>query len=453
MNSNKVIRQFFTTAIILAILSFSAESFALDIAKQTLPNGLKVFHSERKNLPIVVLTLLIKTSSLNETDEKAGTASLTAKLLTEGTTNRSSIQISEEIDFLGASIGAGANKDYTTVSLGVLKKDLQKGFELFADILLKPSFPEEELKRKKEQLKGMLKRQEDEPGFLADKAFIREVFGSHPYGRLSEGSVESIDKITRKDLADFYRANYRPDNALLTVAGDISKTELDALIDRYLKSWTVAEVAAPSTHKAPENIQRNAPKVVIIDKNITQANIILGHAGISRENPDYYAVSVMNYILGGGGFASRLMKIVRDDMGLAYSIHSSFASNKYPGAFEVEVQTKNESADVVVKEILKQMQRMRSEYVSEQELSDAKAYLTGSFPRRLETTSKIVDFISAVQFFNLGDDYIQKYPSYIKSITKEDVRRVAEKYLNPEAYVLVLVGRQSEMKLHQLQAP
>ncbi len=328
MNSNKVIRQFFTTAIILAILSFSAESFALDIAKQTLPNGLKVFHSERKNLPIVVLTLLIKTSSLNETDEKAGTASLTAKLLTEGTTNRSSIQISEEIDFLGASIGAGANKDYTTVSLGVLKKDLQKGFELFADILLKPSFPEEELKRKKEQLKGMLKRQEDEPGFLADKAFIREVFGSHPYGRLSEGSVESIDKITRKDLADFYRANYRPDNALLTVAGDISKTELDALIDRYLKSWTVAEVAAPSTHKAPENIQRNAPKVVIIDKNITQANIILGHAGISRENPDYYAVSVMNYILGGGGFASRLMKIVRDDMGLAYSIHSSFASNK-----------------------------------------------------------------------------------------------------------------------------
>lgn len=453
MNSNKGTQYVFAAVLIFATLAFTAESFAIDIEKQTLLNGLKVFHAERKSLPIVVLTLLIKTSSLDESDEKAGTASLTAKLLTEGTANRGAMQISEEIDFLGASLGAGAGKDYTTVSLGVLKKDLQKGFALFADIFLRPSFPEEELKRKKDQLKGMLKRQEDEPGFVADRAFIREVFGSHPYGRLTEGSVESIDRITRQDLADFYKSNYRPDNALLTVAGDISKAELDTLIDRHFKGWQSVGIAALSTHKAPENMQRHTPKVVVIDKDITQANIILGHAGIAREDPDYYAVSVMNYILGGGGFASRLMKIVRDDMGLAYSIHSSFSGNKYPGAFEVEVQTKNESADVVVKEILKQLQRMRSEYVSEQELSDAKDYLTGSFPRRLETTSKIVDFISAVQFFNLGDDYIQKYPYYIKSVTKEDVRRVAEKYLNPESYVLVLVGRQSEMKLHQLQAP
>lgn len=453
MNSNKGILHIFALVLILTLFVFSGETFALDIKKQDLPNGLKVFHAERKNLPIVVLTLLIKASPLDESDEKAGTASLTAKLLTEGTAGRSAMQISEEVDFLGASLGAGAGKDYTTVGLGVLKKDLQKGFELFADILLRPSFPEEELKRKKEQLKGMLKRQEDEPGFVADRAFIREVFGSHPYGRLTEGSVKSIDAITRQDIIDFYRANYRPDNAFLTVAGDISQAELDTLLGLYLKDWKGPGTAGPSKHKAPEKAQRTTPKVIIIDKDITQANIILGHAGIARENPDYYAVSVMNYILGGGGFASRLMKIVRDDMGLAYSIHSGFSGNKYPGAFEVGVQTKNESADVVVREVLKQMRRIKTELVSDKELSEAKSYLTGSFPRRLETTSKIVDFVSAVQFFDLGDDYIQRYPSYINSVTKEDVRRVAEKYLNPESYVLVLVGRQSGMKLHQLQAP
>lgn len=159
----------------------------------------------------------------------------------------------------------------------------------------------------------------------------------------------------------------------------------------------------------------------------------------------------MNYILGGGGFASRLMKVVRDEMGLTYSIYSSFSGNKEPGQFEVEVQTKNESAGTVIKEILKQINKIKTETVTNQELKDAKAYLTGSFPRRLETSRRIADFLAAVQFYNLGDDYIEKYPDYISRVTKEDILRVAKKYLNSENYILVIVGNKKKMDLSYIQ--
>jgi zinc protease len=186
-------------------------------------------------------------------------------------------------------------------------------------------------------------------------------------------------------------------------------------------------------------------KIVVIDRDITQANIIIGHRGISRDNPDFYAVSVMNYILGGGGFASRLMTTVRDEMGLTYSIHSSFRGRKEPGKFEVVVQTKNEFAGIAVKEILAQMNTIRKEPITDEELEDAKLFLTGSFPMRLETSRRIADFLAVKEFYNLGDDYIEKYPEYINSVTKEDVLRVAQKYLDPENYVLVIVGNKDRL--------
>lgn len=431
----------------LLSIAFSFPSYALEVKKQTLSNGLKVLHSERHNLPVVVLTLLIEASPFDEAEDKAGMAYLTARMLTEGTTKRKAMEIGGEIEFIGASLGAGANRDYTTVSLSVLKKDIEKGFEIFSDVLLNPSFPEDELKRQKEQIKGALKQQEEEPGFVASRTFIREVFGEHPYGRLTQGSSESIDRISRDDLTAFYRRHYLPGNAVLTIAGDLSAAELGSLTDRYLGGWKAEQKSADKDRKTKAVEGTKAPKVVVINKDITQANIIFGHLGISRGDPDYYAVSVMNYILGSGGFASRLMKVVRDDMGLAYSIHSSFAGNRYPGQFEVDVQTKNESAGTVITEIIKQINRIRTTPVSDQELADAKSYLTGSFPRKLETTSKIVEFISAVQFYNLGDDYIEKYPHYINSVTKEDVLRVAAKYLDPANYVLVVVGRKDLLNL------
>jgi zinc protease len=428
-------------------LLLPASAYCLEIKREILPNGLKILHSQRHDVPIVMVTLLIKASPFNEPPDKAGTAYMTSKMLTEGTVKRTSMQISHEIEFIGASLQASVGADFTTISLSVLKKDIDKGFDVFSDILLNPLFEESELNRRKDLTKGSLRRQEEEPSFVASKTFMAKTFGNHPYGRLITGDAESIDRISRDDIEKFYKDNYLPDNAVLSVVGDISSEELKALVEKYLGAWKGAKKTAALQRLADDKRQDDKSSVTLINKDLTQANIILGHKGISRDNPDYYKVSVMNYILGGGGFASRLMKTVRDELGLAYSIHSMFAANKEPGQFSVEVQTKNESANEVVVEIIRQMKRMRKESVSDDELKDAKAYLTGSFPRRFETSRKIADFLAAVEFYKLGDDYIEKYPQYINSVTKEDVKASAEKYLHPDNYVLVIVGNTMKIKL------
>ena len=245
-------------------------------------------------------------------------------------------------------------------------------------------------------IKGSLRQQEEDPSFLADRAFKKEVFGEHPYGRLIEGSTNTLDTITKDDLVTFYSGFFLPNNAILSVAGDLTSDELDSVMKKYLGAWKKADL--PLIPRA--DIEGKKVKSVIkIDRDLTQANIIVGHLGISRDNPDYYAVSVMNYLLGGGGFSSRLMQSVRDKMGLAYDVHSFFSAYKEEGSFQIGVQTKNESANIALDEILKQIERMRSEMVSDEELSDAKAYLTGSFPRRLDTSRKIADFFASVEFY------------------------------------------------------
>lgn len=430
--------------LIFFFCNLSSDADALNVNRTVLPNGLTVLHSENHSLPIVMLTLIVKGGQVHEPDAKAGLANLTAELLTEGTKNRTSRDISEEIDFIGASLDASAGNDFTTVSLSVLKKDIQKGAELFSDILLNPTFPQDEIDRKKELIRGFLKQREEDPSFLAGRAFRKEVFGEHPYGRLPEGSAESLRDITQEDLARFHKEYFRPNNSILSVAGDLTNAELQELIQRYLDGWKKADVSERKTGKLKKEMIR---KTIKIDKDLTQANIILGNLGISRHDPDYYAVLVMNYILGGGGFSSRLMSSVRDKMGLAYDVHSFFSANNEEGAFQVGLQTKNESANTAISEVLQQIERIRREEVSDEELSEAKSYLTGSFPRRLDTSRKIADFLASVEFFHLGLDYATKYPEYINAVTKEDVRRVAKKYLTPEHYILVVVADQKKAEL------
>jgi zinc protease len=443
-NSLKTHRVFLFLLLFTVYCLLSTNVLALNVKRTYLPNGLIVLHSENHSLPIVMVTLLVKAGQINEPKDKAGLTNLLAELLTEGTKHRTSKDISEEIEFIGASLDASAGSDYMTVTLSVLKKDIDKGFELFSDILLNPIFPQEEIQREKLLIKGILKQKEEEPAFIANRAFKKEVFGEHPYGRLIEGSVETIESIKRDDLLSFYSEYFLPNNSIVSIAGDLTSDELNSLIKKYLSYWRKIDLPLKTVGLFEG---KKIKKVIKIDKDITQANIILGHTGVSRDNPDYYAISVMNYILGGGGFSSRLMQSIRENMGLAYDVDSSFVPNKEGGMFRVEVQTKNESANLVISEVLKQMEKMRKEYVSAEDLSEAKSYLTGSFPRRLDTNRKIADFLAYVEFYNLGLDYVKKYPDYINSVTKEDVIRVAKKYLDPENYVLVVVANQKKAML------
>ncbi|RJQ40545.1 MAG: insulinase family protein [Nitrospiraceae bacterium] len=427
-----------------ALLTFNFPLHALEANKKILPNGLTVLHSEKHNLPIVMITMIVKAGVLDEPKEKAGLAYLTAELLDEGTKSRKSSEISEEIEFIGAGLGASAGSDYTTLTLSVLKKDIEKGFELFSDILLNPVFPKEELDRKRELIKGSLRQREEDPSFLAERSFKKEAFGEHPYGRLVEGSTETLSEITREDLLGFHLKYFIPNNAILSVVGDITHDELSSLTKKYLGTWKIAELPEKKIH--PMN-EEKIKKAVKIDKDVTQATIIIGHLGISSDNPDYYAVSVMNYILGSGGFASRLMQKIRDELGLAYDVRSFFTQSKEKGLFQAQVQTKNESANTAAEEILKQIEKIRNETVSDEELSGAKDYLTGSFPRRLDTGRKIADFLATVEFYNLGLDYAEKYAPFINAVTKEDVLRVAGKYLDAENFILVIVADQKKAGL------
>ena len=419
------------------LLIFSYSSYALDVKREVLENGLVLMVVERHNLPVVRVAVGIDAGSLNEPADKAGLANIVAALLTEGTAGRTARQISEEIEFVGGDIGASGGVDYITVGLSVLKKDMDLGFDLLSDIILNPVFPEDEINKKKERIKGGLKASEEDPRFVASKNFRKAVFGDHPYGRLVTGTAVTIDRITRQDIVSFHSRYYVPGNSIMVVVGDVTGDEVKGLIDKYFGKWRGGKTSPPALPPLNAVKQR---KTITINRDLAQATVILGHIGVKRDNPDYYALSVMNYILGGGGFASRLMQNIREDRGLVYDIYSYFAADRYGGSFQVVLQTKNESANTAISEVLREINSIRNNPVSDAELSDAASFLTGSFPMRIETSDRIARFLVAVEYYGLGADYIDRYPGYINSVTKEDILRVAEKYLDPENFILVVVG-------------
>ncbi|MBI4746571.1 MAG: insulinase family protein [Deltaproteobacteria bacterium] len=424
--------------IISLVLFTGSAAYAAPLGKRiVLDNGMVLLLSERHTIPSVTINMLIKAGQVLEPSDRAGLAHITAGLLTEGTKKRSSSQIAEEIEFVGGSIGASGGDDSAAVNLTVLKKDLDLGLDILSDILTNPVFPEDEIRRKVRETKASIEKEKENPSAVAGKEFAKTVFGDHPYGRPAEGLPETLDRIIRDDIVKFHAAHYIPNNTIMAVVGDVTEEEIVSKLNRYLKDWKKREVVNP-VFPPVKSISRKIVKP--INKKITQANIVLGHIGIERENPDYYAAYLMNYILGGGGFTSRLMDNIRDNKGLAYDVHSYFAPMKYSGYFNVGVQTKNESAKVAIEEVLKEMERIRSAPVTDKELEDAKAYLTGSFPLKLDTNKKIAGMLTAIELFNLGLDYPDRYPKIINSLTKDDILTVARKYLNPDNYVMVVVG-------------
>jgi len=410
------------------------------VQRMVLPNQLVLLASEDHSLPFVTLQLLIDSGSRRDPSGEEGLSYLTAQGLLLGTTKRTVTAIHEELDFMGASFSSSSNRDYATLSLKVLKKDLDKGLDLFMEVLTQPIFPEEEVKREVEKTVAAIQSGEDQPEEVAEKAFLKTLFLSGPYGHPVEGTRESVPKLTRDGIVRFYRSYYHPNNAILTVVGDMTNEDLKGKLIPRFEKWPVGEVQKLPFLSTFEREQ----KTVKINRPITQANIILGHAGVSRQNPDFYALTVMNYILGGGGFASRLMGEIRNQRGLAYSVGSFFDPGKYPGSFQIALQTKNSSAREAISLSLQQMERIQKELVSEKQLEGAKKYLIGSFPMRFDTHGKLANFLTQVEYYGLGLDYPEKYPSLIQSITREEVLRVAKKYLHPKKYVLVIVANLKE---------
>jgi len=408
--------------------------------RSTLRNGVVLLTSEQQSLPMVTLTLLMEAGSRFEPEGKEGLAHLAARLLTYGTRRRNAQEISEILDFIGAVISTTSSEDLATISLTILKKDLDTGLNLLAELLTEAVFPVEEIERQKQSTIAQIQANEESPSWIAQKKLFETLFPGSPYGRPVEGDPESLQKIEQKDLISFYQRFYRPDHAILAAVGDISHQEISKKLEQVFQAWKPGGV----TITPPSIPPAGTGKQIRISKDLTQANILMGQRGVTRSHRDYYAIQVMNYILGGGGFSSRLMDSVRNERGLAYSVYSVFDAEKYAGTFQIVMQTKNETADEAVRIAREEVRRIREEKVTPEELQDAKDFLIGSFPLRFDTNRRVADFLAYAEFFELGPDYIDRYPELIRRVNLDEIFRVARTYLQPDQMVLVMVTKESK---------
>jgi zinc protease len=432
------------TVLVLCIISVKDIVRAMpSVQKRILPNKLVLLVSEDHSLPMVTFQLLIDSGSKRDPAGEEGLANLTAKGILLGTRKHTMKMMNERLDFMGASLDSSCGRDYATLNLLILKKDLDKGFDLMMEALIQPTFPDEELRKEVEKTLSAIQSAEEKPMDVAEKAFLKALFLDSPYGHPVEGTRESLPRLTREKVIKFYKTYYHPNNAILSIVGDITIDEVQSKLMPGLTKWMIGKI--PKNSLVTKFAR--GPTIIKIDRNITQANIIIGGPGINRNNPDFYALTVMNYILGGGGFASRLMEDIRNKRGLAYSVASLIDSGKDPGSYQVVLETKNPSARESISLVIQQIKRIQEEPVSAKELEGAKKYLIGSFPMRFDNQGKLANFLVQVEYYGLGLDYFEKYPSLISSITSEDVLRVAKKYLHPEEYILVVVANVKEARI------
>ncbi len=309
------------------------------VERMVLNNRMVVLFSEQQ-LPFITINLLFDAGSWRDPQKQPGLANLTSEGILLGTKNYSLDAINRELDFLGAELSTACDRDFMTVSFRILTKNLDRGMELFNEVVMWPAFPKDQIQRKTQEIQGMLKSMQVQPDYIADRQFHRILFHQNPYGHPVEGSIESLARMDRKSVVEFYGKFLKPNNAVLAIVGDISREEMRSKILSPLEQWA-AEPVSESDFKQIFQDEKNSAR---IDKPVAQANIVMGHDGIARKDTDYYKVQVMNQIFGGSGFTSRLFKKIRVEKGLAYSVGSVFVSRKYPGAMQITMQTRNSTA-------------------------------------------------------------------------------------------------------------
>jgi zinc protease len=427
-------------AVMLALMP-AQRARALEVKRVKLDNGMIVLISPQHNLPMVTAAIAFDAGSRRDPKGKEGLAHLSADSIMEGTRTMSADELNRKVDFLGSEMDVDAGSDYATASFTSLKRYWPDTLKLLAGVLTNPGLRDADIARKQAELIAGLKAAQEEPNYVAQITFLKEIFGEcAPYGHLADGTVDSVQKLSPQDVRDFYQQFYRPEAAVASVVGDVDPDEVVKALGEAL-----APLKGTVAPQKPPPVPPIGPgaHVTAINRDVAQANIIVGFDGVARSNPDYYKLQVMNYIFGGGGFSSRLMKEVRSKEGLVYSISSYFQAALFPGSFQVVLETKNQSANQAIAMVLQQMRRIQESPVSDAEMESAKKFLIGSFPLKLDTQGSIVSFMLQVEIYGLGLDYIDKYPGYIRAVTKEDVQKVARQYLHPDNYVLVAVANQS----------
>ena len=403
-----------------------------------LKNGLEVVLVEFHDLPLIDFNLMIKTGGAANPPDRAGMADLTAHMLDEGTKSRSALAIADQAASLGATLSTGSTWDSSNVSLSTLSRNLDAALALFSDVVVNPSFDAKEFERVRDNLLTAITRRKDSPPTVANLAFTRLLYGQkHPYGWPMAGVEASIKKLTPADLRGFYDKYYRPNNAALLVAGDTTEKALRAKLEAAFAKWRSKAGAAPKL-PVPEGAAPTT-RIFVVDKaDAPQSSIRVGLIGIERKSPDYFPVTVMNLILGGGFY--RLDLNLREGKGWTYGARSTVDSRRTPGPISAGGEFVALHTADSVGEILKEVGSMRDADVTDVELARAKDQIIKSFPARFATRANVAAQLAELAVFGLPDSYVTDYTKKIAAVTKDDIRRVARKYLDPNHLTIVVVG-------------
>ena len=411
----------------------------------TLPNGLTLAVVEMHKVPVVDVQLLVDAGAARDPSTAPGLATFTATMLQQGAGARSALDVADEAAFLGAQLGTGATFDGASASIHVPRRRLEAALDLLADVVLRPSFADSEIARQRELRAAQLVQQRDEPVTVASIAFPAIVYGrGHPYGHPLNGTDSATARLARDGVAAFYRTYYRPNGARLLIVGDVTLAEARRLAAARFGGWERGDVPAfPSPPPPPRAAART---VYLIDKpGAAQSVVRIGHAGPARTTPDWFALEVLNTIVGGA-FTSRLNQNLRETHGYTYGAFSQFAPRRLNGAFVALASVVTAKTDSSLVEFLKELRRIRDEAVAPPELAKAKAYLTLGLPGDFETTAGAAARFRELLAFGLPLDYYDHYVDRINAITGADVQRVAREYIDPDHFDIVVVGDKSQIE-------
>jgi len=400
-------------------------------------NGLRAYVQEDHSLPLFNIMALINFGNIYVSKDKTGLAgSMSETLIKGGTKTREGAAIEERIDFLGGTLNFMAGERTSQLSLSVLSKDIDEGLAIFFDVLMNPEFREDAVRLAKARLIEQLRQANDQPSMVLNREYERLLYGDQPL--TWEPTKATYEGITAADLKAVHARYFFPKNIILSASGDFSKADLKTKINKIVGSWKNHSLQFPALVKTFPEIE---PGIYFIQKSINQGYISIGHLGIEDTNPDYYAVQVMNFILGGGSFTSRITSKVRSDEGLAYNTGSRFTYRwGFPGTFSGYVQTKSATVGYAISLILKEFERIRKEPVTDGEMETAVNYYLESFADSFQTPQVSMSNFAMLEMQGKAMDYYKTYREKIKGVTKEKVMEVAGKYIHPEKVAIMIVG-------------
>lgn len=407
-----------------------------EVDRFELDNGLVVYFYEDHSLPVVALDATFRLGEIYVPAEKAGLAELCGSVLrTGGSIATAPDDFDQMLDFVGASLGSSAGTESGTVNLRTLRKDFELGLRLMAEMLKDPRFDSEKFDIAVENTLEGIRRENDNPNLITRREFYKLLFPDHPYGR--SATEATVSAITRDDLVSYHSKFYHPNNCIMALSGDLTRQQAEDLIRNYLSDWKRSDSALPDF---PE-IKAPATGTYYAFKDLNQSYFRIGHPGISRSNPDRHKVQVMNFVLGSGGFLSRMTNTIRVQEGLSYAVGSNFYEMDRSGSFYAYCQTKGEATAKAIELMIAEIEKLIADGITDKELETAKNSILNSDIFRYSTPHQIVAQQASLEFYGFPPDQLVKNIEEIKAVTKEDVKSVAAKYLHPENLIMIVVGK------------